>query len=272
MNTNHNKVLFCPPVQHSIIERGTLSMFARFISDSNHTTFLRCNGAFLNCDRDSEANFHRTFDSCLTCMQESDTFGTWTGSVRHDIATNLSPADIERTKRWVAEIPDADLPIATFDGCTPFTWIAKLFNARFDRKEFDPTNRQHELFARRHMLTVIRARLATRRLLFLIKPDFVCAVPHSDIQSMACIEAARDIGLRVIEVSWQPSKRVMVFEDWQQNRKLESDLVIQDIGKIKNDPAHWPVEVTERLVAISQFIGLSVTLSKQAPARFANSR
>lgn len=251
-------VLFCPTTYGHTVETSLLALLGRHVSQHVHAMQLRCNGALLQCDRDATTSFHRRFESCLECMAQSADFATWTGASLFQVTAYLPAADVERSKRWLSTLEADELPEAHFDGVAPFAWCTELFNARFQQIPFQAHNKQHELFMRRHMLSVIRTRLSVRRFLFTHKPDLIFAVEAQEVFSRALAESAQDIGLNLITLSSRADGRRLELEQWHTSQRLTVDLLIQDYKQVRHDMDTWPEELREQLQSIAQFAQLDL--------------
>jgi hypothetical protein len=191
-------------------------------------------------------------------MSETTFFSQWSGALLEQLSKYIPSSDIERTKRWMTTLETADLEHAVFDGISPFDWCIELFQKRFQQRQFNPENKQHEVFMRRYMLSVIRTRLGVRRFLFSHKPETIFVIDTQEIFSRAVIESAQDIGLNLIKIKMNRDERSIQVECWESRETLMIDVLIQDFSQVRTDIEKWPEELKDQLRSLAVFSGMKL--------------
>jgi hypothetical protein len=237
-------------------ETGLIAMLARLLHPSHSVSMVRCNGILGVCHRDEETSWHRSFDSCLSCMSERSALGAWTGASLSDLSPYLLPEDIERTRRWVNELSTEQILNDSFDGCVPWEWAKQYFVARFSTARPVATNKQHDFFVRKFILSVLRIRISARRYLFANKPDLIIVSDSNDLVSAALKEVAADFGIGLFSVLWRNDLRINQIENYHTNKLLDSDVVVSNVTELRSEPNTWPSDLIERLNVVCKFMGI----------------
>ncbi len=238
-------------------ETGLMFLLAHYMrAASTDMINLRCNGIFSLCDRDAEQGWRRDVTSCISCMQEQSTFVQWSGIETADLSPYLSADEVEKTKRWLLTISANQLTTVSFEQIIPFDFCKHLFVARFGIEKPVETNKQHEQFLRRAILSVARTCLAVRRYLFAHRPELVIAGGGRDFISMMLHKEAQRMGIPSSLFQWSVDKRAIQIYHPKTDAVLSCDLVMSGVTQMRGDSRTWPLEVVSTLDDILNFMGI----------------
>lgn len=251
------KVVVSTPLGQLSQETGLVYLLANYMSAaSTELMNLRCNGIFSLCDRDSENGWRRTIDSCLKCTKEQTSLSDWAGFPSEDLSKYLPASEVERTKRWILTVPTSDLATTKFDDAVPFEMVKHLFRARFGQELPVETNKQHEQFVRRAILSAARMTIAARRFLFAQKPNMVFITGARDFITDALGRESARIGLDTVLFRWNLDARAIAIHHPKNGKILQCELVTSGVTQMRTDARTWPLEVVSTLDDILGFLGI----------------
>lgn len=251
------KVVMNSPMGSFAQETGLLFLLAHYMrAASTDMINLRCNGVFSLCDRDAEINWRRDVDSCIKCMQEQSTLSQWSGIETADLSPYLSSEDVERTKRWLLAVPTSELTTVSYEQIIPFELCKHLFIARFGIEKPVETNKQHEQFLRRAILSVSRTCIAMRRFLFATKPNLVFVGGARDFISQSLYQESLRMGFDAVLFRWSMENRAIRIHHPKTDKILSCDLVMSGVTQMRGDARTWPLEVVSTLDDILNFMGI----------------
>lgn len=251
------KVVVSTPLGQISQETGLVYLLTNYMNAAAAQCInLRCNGIFSLCDRDAEIGWRRSLDCCIRCAKEQSTLSQWAGYQFEDLSKYLPAHDVERTKRWILTVPASELTEATIDEVVPFALCKHLFAARFGQVAPVDTNKQHEQFLRRAMLSVARMTVAARRFLFAQKPNMVFITGARDFITNCLAQESMRMGIDTILFRWNLEARAISIHHPRNGKVLQCELVTGGVTQMRNDTRTWPLEVIATLDDILGFLGI----------------
>lgn len=251
------KVVLSTPLGHQGQETGLVYLLANYMgAASTELMNLRCNGIFSLCDRDAENSWRRNIDSCIKCTKEQSSLSDWAGFGSEDLSKYLPASEVERTKRWILTVPTSELATTSLDDSMPYEMVKHLFRARFGQETPVESNKQHEQFLRRAILSAARMTIAARRFLFAHKPNMVFVAGARDFITAALAREANRLNVDTVLFRWNLDSRAIAIHHPKNGKVLQCELVTSGVTQMRPDARTWPLEVISTLDDILGFLGV----------------
>jgi hypothetical protein len=219
---------------------------------------LRCNGLFSVCDRDADRDWKRGMHSCLSCAQDQGEHAAWS-SVLTVEASPLLPAEVaESTKRFSALLPSAELLGVVYEGHPLFEIWRGSFEARFGSIKPDLSNKQHEKFVRRLVLSTTRMLEVAKRFNNKFQPVLSCVVGCNDYITRAFVAQSALQGRTVATFRWELQERLIKIDRSDTKETVQSELVLEGVTDMRQDVGSWSQPVLEVAENIARFLGVQV--------------
>lgn len=238
-------------------ETGAIYLLSRYLKEFHPgVAQLRCNGMFALCDRDGETGGNRTLLSCRNCIHEQNLLSQWGEFNTYELSRYLTPEDITRANYWIHTVAAKDLTRTKFEDVEPFKLGEELFYRRLQMQELDLENINHLKLLKQVITSALRATLAARHFISSVRPDLSLVAGGKDYIVASYIAEAERKGSKLSCFSWDLPSRSIVVTHPESGEVFNCPMVFDGLHRMRPDPKTWPVELTEMLGQLVDFLGI----------------
>lgn len=238
-------------------EAGILYLLALFLnSEGFEIEQLGCNGIFSLCDRDEVSDWKRSLSSCLDCKSEQRNLAEWSNIAGVSLSSFLHPQEVESTRRWMLKLRVEDLCTAEFDGSRLWDLAMGTYEKRFGTRQPDLSNKQHEYFLRRLILSTARMKLLMKRYLRTAQPDLTFLADNGGFLSTVYQTQSELDKTPVARFKWSSGSRLVTISHSEVPEVYQCEILLDNVARMRRDVSSWPEELNTLLNEIVQFLGV----------------
>ena len=237
-------------------EVGLAYLVANYLAKNGaEVVQLRCDGAIPACARDRKGGVARSPFQCARCSNEQRELASWAGAQTRDVSSFLAPEDVRKTIEWIYGVPKSSLERLEFRGTN--LWNASLNELKIRWESIEPQSltEAQEADVRALYISYVRIAVASERFIEQWKPDLTVLTSIQEPMAHAYLLQASLANLDVSVCSYVADEASIVFESLKSKDRYSTNLVLDEVNKMRSDPRTWGPEVTAVVHEILTYLG-----------------
>jgi hypothetical protein len=211
---------------------------------------------FPSCERDLQAREKsRDLQSCFECVKEQRAYSAWAKLPAIRISQFISAQEAALAKRELLMCSAADLENFRYAGevvadCAKHSLISRGL------KLSDKSSAEKAI--RDVFLATMLMLIASKNYFKLINPDLILLADGVDNLTAPFKAVAVSHGARLAQFRWDAARYGVMIQHPDRDEFVKSEFLLENVSKVRSEPATWPAEITSMAESIVKFLGIEM--------------